>query len=245
MPYTEDWQCRFDEISCSADGRGPCLPSLWQCDGLDHCINGADETNCPENCKNNQFFCSLQRKCIPETWKCDGHVDCAEGEDERLCDCPLDRFKCNTGSCIPRSYVCDGHPQCPDLSDEWGCFNIETVNIKLNQKGSVQTNSKFETTMEQEILRIKRSDGQHMLVCGDDWTNYYSDLVCGKLGLYGALGWSEIHLDPTATNISYLRVNNYTDHNFLGNLRVVDACDQGIVALRCQQFGKFECGALP
>lgn len=92
--------------------------------------------------------------------------------------------------------------------------------------------------MEQEILRIKRSDGEHMFVCGDDWTNYYSDLVCAKLGLFGALGWSEIHLDSKAKNMSYLRVMNYTDHNFLGNLRVVETCDQGIVALRCQQFGK-------
>lgn len=73
---SENWQCRFDEISCSASGNGPCVSALLQCDGLDHCVNGADETNCPDNCENNEFHCSIQRKCISATWRCDGKVDC-------------------------------------------------------------------------------------------------------------------------------------------------------------------------
>lgn len=74
--YTDDWQCRFDEMSCSPEKGGPCLPSLWQCDGIEQCANGTDETNCPDDCKNSEFFCSIQRRCIPESWKCDGSVDC-------------------------------------------------------------------------------------------------------------------------------------------------------------------------
>lgn len=76
FPISGNWKCNFDEISCSANGTGPCLPALWQCDGLEHCLNGADETNCPDACKNNEFFCSIQRRCIPEVWKCDGEIDC-------------------------------------------------------------------------------------------------------------------------------------------------------------------------
>lgn len=73
--FAENWKCNFDEISCSHNG--PCLPLLWQCDGLEHCPNGADETNCPSDaCKNNEFFCSIQQRCIPEVWKCDGEIDC-------------------------------------------------------------------------------------------------------------------------------------------------------------------------
>lgn len=70
-----DWKCKFDEITCGENG--PCLPAIFQCDGIQHCASQADETNCADTCKNNEFYCSWQRKCIPETWLCDGKVDCS------------------------------------------------------------------------------------------------------------------------------------------------------------------------
>lgn len=76
---SDNWQCQFDEISCDPSGRGPCISTLLKCDGLEHCANGADESNCPNDCENNEFLCTVQRKCIPETFKCDGKIDCLGG----------------------------------------------------------------------------------------------------------------------------------------------------------------------
>uniref|UniRef100_A0A182UJ58 Scavenger receptor class A n=1 Tax=Anopheles melas TaxID=34690 RepID=A0A182UJ58_9DIPT len=161
-----EWRCNFDELSCNpATGNGPCLPALWKCDGLEQCANGFDESNCPDTCTNDEYFCAGQRKCIPEAWRCDGAIDCSDGEDERLCDCPLDSFKCHTGGCVVGAYVCDGHAQCPDGSDEWHCYQLE--------RGD-------------GALRVKRNSSEALAVCGDGWNGALADMVCAELGYAGA-----------------------------------------------------------
>lgn len=230
------------------------MPALWQCDGLEHCSNGADETNCPDACRNNEFFCSIQRRCIPEVWKCDGEIDCtgkkcsnqlvenasaktdflfAEGEDERLCDCPLDSFRCQTGGgCIPLKYVCDGSPHCADFSDEWKCFNVTTT---------ASTNSSDDSIDGQKMLSIKKSNGQYLMVCANQWHANYSNQICSKLGYGSAERWSAIHLAEPQPNRTYFRLRDPLNDNILTNLNEVNQCDDGVVALQCTNF---ECGKL-
>lgn len=238
---------------------GPCLPALWQCDGLEHCSNAADETNCPGACKNNEFFCSIQRRCIPEVWKCDGEMDCtgkieeektfmdfiksilfiSDGEDERLCDCPLDSFRCQTGGgCIPLKYVCDGNPHCPDFSDEWKCFDIEDTNIVLTNSSGESSDVESEV---HKLLNIKKSNGEYLMVCANQWQQNYSNQICSKLGFGAAERWSAIYLAEPKPNSTFFRLRDSLDNNILTNLYEVDQCQDGVVALQCEEF---ECGKL-
>lgn len=226
---TEDlcksWQCKFDEIACSP--MGPCLPSIQQCDGIRNCANQADESNCPENtCKSNEFYCSWQHKCIPEAWVCDGKVDCLGGaEDERLCDCPPDEFKCNTGGCVPQEYVCDGQPQCPDLSDEFNCFNLTEI-------------AEPESAPSITALQVKRNNNRFAYVCAENFTEEHAEGVCNELGFATFSEWSNrSHLAKYGNFVTIMGDNQ---SSFLANLNETAKCENDrIVALECEQYCKY------
>lgn len=152
-----------------------------------------------------------------------------EGEDERLCDCPLDSFKCNTGGCIPNDYICDGVTHCPDFSDEWDCFNLTAIN----------KTEESETKDTENVLKIKRSDDQYAYVCANNWSNKYSDLVCNKLGYSNAIKWSKVRI--TEENAKYLEINENSIENdqLLDNFNLTEKCnDEEIVAIECQSYSK-------
>lgn len=163
----------------------------------------------------------------------------SEGEDERLCDCPLDSFRCHTGGgCIPLKYVCDGNPHCPDFSDEWKCFNIENMNIVLTNKSDESIAANDESQVH-KILNIKKSNGQHLMLCASQWNHNYSNQVCSKLGFGTAERWSAIYLAEPETNSTFFRLRDSLDNNILSNLYEVDSCEDGVIALQCTEF---ECG---
>jgi len=98
------------------------IPAGWQCDGMDDCKEGEDETGCtytpapydwttqaPSECP---FLCTSGREsgptgddCIPANWQCDNYNDCVGGEDEAGCgmttsnpnECDSDEFVCHSG----------------------------------------------------------------------------------------------------------------------------------------------------
>lgn len=206
---------------------GPCLPSLWRCDGRDNCPDGSDETDCPDNCSNSEFFCISQRRCIPEAWRCDDEIDCLNGEDERPCNCPSDYFKCQSGGCVQKQYVCDGVYQCPDLSDEWGCFTIDKE--IMNDINETESNnlSDVKLNIANNLLQIKRSNGEYALVCSDNWNLTKSDEICRKLGYANALSWSTYNVYSNKSNVISL-----------DNLEIIDNCKEGVVSLKCKDYGK-------
>lgn len=185
------------------------MPALWKCDGLEQCANGFDESNCPDTCTNDEYFCVGQRKCIPEAWRCDGTADCSGGEDERLCDCPVDNFRCNAGGCVPDKYVCDGQPQCPDLSDEWGCVSVDNGTL----------------TVRIESQELKP-------VCGDGWTKELSDEVCAKLGFTEAKSFS-ISGEAGESVYQYVGANS---SNLLDSIALASNCTAGLVKIECEQY---------
>lgn len=152
----------------------------------------------------------------------------AEGEDERLCDCSLDSFKCHTGGCISKKFICDGQPNCPDASDEWNCYSID----------------KMENNNIQTALRLKTSqtNGEYKYVCDDKWNNDLATQVCQKLGYAGSIFWSQINVEFSNANETFLRLTkeNVTIENggLLLNLQFTDHCQYGIIGLECEQYGE-------
>jgi len=124
---------------------GRCIPNSWRCDGRPDCEGHQDEYNCAESCGSDEYLCPIEKWCISQAWRCNGVAECVNGEDEKLCDCALDKFKCQTGGCIPLIQVCDNIANCPDHSDEWGCLiaNITTEKIKTGLDTNDNTTSEL------------------------------------------------------------------------------------------------------
>lgn len=165
------------------------------------------------------------------------------GEDERLCECPVDHFKCNTGRCVPGHYVCDGLPQCADLSDDWDCFNLTSVRISSNDTITKMDdfNETSTTTTSANALQIKKPNGKFAYVCYDNWNLNMSNLICKNFGFARSIAHSSIQLD--AMDASLVRINdNYRlEDSILTNLKETDSCtDSQIVALECEKYGMFE-----
>ncbi|XP_069687000.1 atrial natriuretic peptide-converting enzyme isoform X2 [Periplaneta americana] len=118
--------CLPNEFHCPD---GTCIPTQWQCDGVNDCPYAADEVNCTQ-CRNEEFRCEIDHKCIPQRWQCDGQRDCSDGADEVNCQtqqgCSEGQFQCeDLSACIPTRWLCDGSNHCRDNSDEKNCSSIE------------------------------------------------------------------------------------------------------------------------
>lgn len=230
-----EWKCGFDEFACSENG--PCLPGILQCDGIPQCSNQADETNCPDTCKNDEFYCSWQHKCIPETFVCDGKIDCSGGEDERSCDCPEGQFKCNTGRCVPGHYVCDGQPQCADLSDDWDCYNLTTIQKYTNETTNPNDNT---GTALASALQIRKTDGKFAFVCYENWNLNHADSICKNFGFVASKDYSAIQVDTTNMSVVNIDHDYHPMNSMLTNLNQTDSClGDKIVALECKKYGKY------
>ncbi|CAF0737282.1 unnamed protein product [Didymodactylos carnosus] len=127
-----------------------CIPFYQQCDGINDCFLGEDETNknCQEKLCNTQngttISCLNSSKCISYTDLCNNVTSCPSGEDENelicghYCEwpslttcnkkygsvCSTEEFLCD-GKCVDISHRCDETPYCYDSSDEpFDCKNV-------------------------------------------------------------------------------------------------------------------------
>ncbi|KAL5012174.1 hypothetical protein ScPMuIL_010725 [Solemya velum] len=108
--------CGTSEFQCRD---GSCIPSMFRCDGAQHCKDASDEQfDCL--CNLDQYRCS-SGQCIPASSRCDGVVQCNDRSDEMNCaDCR--GFECNSGLCLWTFMArCNQIVDCPDLSDEKKC----------------------------------------------------------------------------------------------------------------------------
>lgn len=162
------------------------------------------------------------------------------GEDERLCECPEDHFKCNTGRCVPGHYVCDGQPQCADLSDDWDCFNL--TRIPSNTNDTIAAMDDFnDTSITTNALQIKKTNGKFAYVCYDNWNWNMSNWICKNFGFARSISYSSIELDEM--DASFVRINdNYQqEDSILTQFNETDSCiNSQIVALECEKYGMFK-----
>ncbi|XP_039405795.1 MAM and LDL-receptor class A domain-containing protein 1 [Corvus cornix cornix] len=124
--------CSGDKFTCAYVQQ--CLSLAARCNGVEECMDGSDEMNCPMemptttspgSCKETEFLCPSQG-CVPSLLRCDGVPDCHLSEDEVGCpikDCSNGSLLCaSTNQCIAFSQRCDGIVDCIDSSlDESGC----------------------------------------------------------------------------------------------------------------------------
>uniref|UniRef100_K7GDY5 MAM domain-containing protein n=2 Tax=Pelodiscus sinensis TaxID=13735 RepID=K7GDY5_PELSI len=124
--------CSTDQFTCVYVRQ--CVPLAVKCNGVEDCMDGTDEMNCPTEipttaspwlCKETEFLCA-NKGCVPSLLRCDGVSDCQFNEDET--DCPTkdcfngSLFCASTNTCIPVSKRCDGIADCFDFSlDESSC----------------------------------------------------------------------------------------------------------------------------
>ncbi|CAD6194736.1 unnamed protein product [Caenorhabditis auriculariae] len=104
------------------------IEEYFVCDGIRHCLNGADESNV--TCSNRRLkclhlaACEDKNQCYDLAAHCDGFSDCVDGSDEHPQRCEgscRDGFRCTNGRCISKDLVCDGRRDCSDGSDEEAC----------------------------------------------------------------------------------------------------------------------------
>lgn len=97
----------------------------------------------------------------------------------------------------------------------------------------------------QTALRLKTSEtnGEFKYVCDDKWNNDLATQVCQKLGYAGSIFWSQINVEFSNTNTTFLRLTkeNVSVENggLLLNLQFTDHCQYGIIGLECEQYCEF------
>ncbi|XP_069975233.1 uncharacterized protein [Penaeus vannamei] len=107
---------------------GYCIPIYWECDDVNDCAGGEDESNC-YTCPLGWYRCS-SGKCISKQWLCDGWADCSDAADELMCGgdalvCPKGFFNC-TDACIRDIFRCDGEVDCAAAEDEAECDECQS-----------------------------------------------------------------------------------------------------------------------
>lgn len=163
------------------------------------------------------------------------------GEDERLCDCPDDHFKCNTGRCVPNHYVCDGQPQCADLSDDWDCFNITKIQRSFDKTStSLMDDIDTETQTNANVLQIKKPNGKFAFVCYENWNLHYADLICNNFGFARSMDYSSIQIEPQNASLFKISNNFRQGDSMLTSMNETDSCDENkIVALECEKYSRW------
>ncbi len=87
---------------------GTCILNTYQCDGMPHCEDKADENNCS--------MCHMSPSNDTPTG-----IFCRELCQKPKCFCSANYFQCIGGGCVSWSKLCDHKRDCQDGSDEIFC----------------------------------------------------------------------------------------------------------------------------
>ncbi|MDP0563563.1 MAG: hypothetical protein QS721_15055 [Candidatus Endonucleobacter sp. (ex Gigantidas childressi)] len=119
-------QCRCDHNDFLCSSAPKCIDIHRQCDGVNDCPNGEDES---EACnikvgsgnEDDLIRCTTDKRLLDKSVKCNGIPDCRDNSDEL--DCPCQGLpSCDNGKCLRGfSSVCNAYKDCADGSDENNC----------------------------------------------------------------------------------------------------------------------------
>jgi hypothetical protein len=124
-----------EEVSCaqfhtSCGDSLECFPNTYACDGVQHCTNGFDETNCPE-CDEGEGYIPCgpgnEGLCYLNTSRCDDVFDCPASHADELICCNKDfEFGCYTLDeghyrCFQDNVKCDASDFCQDYTTPEDC----------------------------------------------------------------------------------------------------------------------------
>ncbi|CAI2353886.1 unnamed protein product [Caenorhabditis sp. 36 PRJEB53466] len=181
------------EFDCGG-GTLRCIPVEWQCDNVDDCANGKDESGCTyaHQCRHNDMLCKTGT-CISREMKCDGEDDCGDESDEQHCeykaqkthtdnfvssvpntfvgnnapDCRPPRMRCRSGQCILAELVCDGHADCTGGDDEVNCT-----------KSHAEVNPKRDDTLHLEVVLSAAPASNEEEICRPGYIQCAKSDVC-------------------------------------------------------------------
>ncbi len=116
---------------------GTCILNAYRCDGVGHCEDNSDETNCTNACY------ALDHHT--RTFEC--YVNCSKP----FCLCSDHYYQCKVGGCVSWTTVCDCEDNCADGSDEVSCpdYTCTTPLYRYHSEFEVGT---FHCNVHQSIL---------------------------------------------------------------------------------------------
>lgn len=114
---------------------------------------------------------------------------------------------------------------CADRSDEWNC-------IKLENKDADEKTA---------FVQILTTNNTWYPICSTSWNSTFSDKLCKSLGYANSSSTQNTPLPSGLKTDKYWRLTNASHYksNILTNIELTDSCSEEIVAVTCQEYGKY------
>ena len=106
--------CRHGYFKCDLE----CISEIYKCDGIAHCPNQLDESDCIDICT--VPHASETSAATPN------HLFCLKYCHPNNCTCNELFFQCFSGGCISSSKLCNAQVDCSDGSDENICQQVKS-----------------------------------------------------------------------------------------------------------------------
>ena len=183
-PLLIDGRNESDETECQ---HWQCNNTYTRCDGIWHCLDGADEVNCDQSmlrkCPFGHHVCvsstTYRLICLPISKANDGHIDCLGATDEPLLCRQYSRagslssnnFHCQNGThriCTSPFTLCSSKATCPHRDDQLFCTpnTNRTASQRLCSEEQAWSRSDAENFFCRLVTNDKKAQKVHFSIDG-------------------------------------------------------------------------------